>query len=158
MFVRSRNGAAGPDSPAVKIARWTRWAGALAVSAALVTAMPLATAGATVAQSARSAAAPAQTRVILGELECLETEDWTGGDEVYIKVNGETVWTAADSINTGDKMAVNRIVKVGDTVSLYDADSPDADDFLGSDIVEDDRGTLVFTNDDARYTLDYRPA
>ena len=159
MFVRSKDHAAAPDSHPSKIGRWTRWAGALAVSAALVPAMPLATAGAAVTQPARSAAAPAATQVILGDLECIETEDFGAeGDEPYITVNGNRVWTAADSVDNGGKLAVNIKVNVGDVVSLWDADFPDGDDLLGSDVVEGDRGTLVFGNDGAHYILDYRPA
>jgi hypothetical protein len=107
-------------------------------------------------------AAPHQTMattVILGDLECIETEDWgSDGDEPYLKVNGNRVWTAEDSVDNGGKLAVNIKANVGDTVSLYDADSPDADDLLGSDVIEADRGTLVFQNDGAHYILDFRPA
>jgi hypothetical protein len=132
--------------------------------------VPAATAGAAVAQQSSASAAGTRvtsggtrvtlesTRVTLGQLECVTTEDWTGGDELYIRVNGRTIWSAADSVNDGESIAVNRIVNSGDTVALYDEDSPDADDFLGSDIVEGDHGTLVFSNDDALYYLHYGPA
>jgi hypothetical protein len=148
-----------PQTRPAALGRWTRRAGAVAISAALVATLPVAVAGAADEQSAQRPAATAMmTRVTLGILECVTTEDWSGGDEPYIKVNGRTVWTSADSVNDGESIAVNRIVNSGDTVALYDADSPDADDFLGSDIVEGDRGTLVFGNDDALYYLHYGPA
>jgi hypothetical protein len=99
------------------------------------------------------------TTVVLGDLECIATEDWgSDGDEPYLKVNGVRVWSAEDSVDDGGRLAVNIKANVGDTVSLYDADSPDADDLLGSDVIEADRGTLVFQNDGAHYILDFRPA
>lgn len=102
----------------------------------------------TAAASPASPAVPASARqamattVILGDLECTETEDWgAGGDEPYLKVNGTRVWSAEDSVDNGGRLAVNIKANVGDTVSLYDSDSPDADDLLGSDVIESDRGT-----------------
>ncbi|MEV0503996.1 hypothetical protein AB0I84_41270, partial [Streptomyces spectabilis] len=98
----------------------------------------------------------------LHTLTCYETQDVTGGDQVYLQINGQTVWSSADSLdcdhNAPTTVPVNRLAKTGDTVSLYDEDSPDADDHLGSDVVEGDRGTLTFNLDDALYTLDYGPA
>jgi hypothetical protein len=45
--------------------------------------------------------------VILGDLECIETEDFgPEGDEPHITVNGNRVWTAADSVDNGGKLAV----------------------------------------------------
>ncbi|MEU5882387.1 hypothetical protein [Spirillospora sp. NPDC047279] len=112
-----------------------------------------------------AAAAPAAVRaasVNMHTLTCYETEDTSGGDEVYIQINGQTVWSSADSIdcdhNAPATRPVNRLAKTGDTISLYDSDFPDADDHLGSDTIEGDRGTLVFNLDDALYTLDYGPA
>jgi hypothetical protein len=134
---------------------------ALFVAAALASAsLPAVAVAAPTAQIAPAAAQQvAATTVILGDLECIETEDWgADGDEPYIKVNGNRVWTAEDSVDNGGRLAVNIKANVGDTVSLYDADSPDADDLLGSDVIEADRGTLVFRNDGAHYILDFRPA
>jgi hypothetical protein len=88
-------------------------------------------------------------------LHCSTTEDDWGADDVYIKVNGTTVWTAADSINDGGTLPVNIKVRVGDVISLYDRDDLDPDDHLGSDTVEGTNGTLVFSLDDAYYWLDY---
>lgn len=139
----------------------TRTARALIVAAALATAaLPAVAVAAPIGLvTAAGAAQVAATTVVLGDLECIETEDWgADGDEPYIKVNGVRVWTAADSVDNGGKLAVNIKANVGDTVSLYDDDSPDADDLLGSDVIEADRGTLVFQNDGAHYTLDFRPA
>ena len=161
MLLRNRNTDLTPTgrTRSTALTRWTRRAGAVTLSATLLAAGPVATAGAVVEASAQdSSASVAAVRVTLGTLECVTTEDWTGGDEVYIRVNGRTIWSSADSINDGESLAVNRIVNSGDTVSLYDDDWPDGDDLLGSDIVEGDRGTLVFSNDDALYYLHYGPA
>ena len=131
-----------------------------AIAAAVLAGGSVPSAAAAPAHSSTPAAATqvAGATVILGDLECIETEDWgSGGDEPYLKVNGNRVWTSEDSVDNGGKLAVNIKAQVGDTVSLYDADSPDADDLLGSDVIEADRGTLVFQNDGAHYTLDFRP-
>lgn len=120
---------------------------------------------ATTAASSTTAAA----RVVLQTLTCYETEDTSGGDELYIVVGGQTIWTAEDTVDCDHDaprtLAVNRQVNVGATVALYDADSgflgQDDDDFLGSDIVdivEGQTGSLVFNMDDALYTLSYVPA
>ncbi|GGV53143.1 hypothetical protein [Streptomyces spectabilis] len=98
----------------------------------------------------------------LHTLTCYENQDLTGGDQIYLQVNGQTVWSSADSISCDHDspvaVPVNRLAKTGDTVSLYDEDFPDADDHLGSDTVEGSRGTLTFNLDDALYTLVYGPA
>jgi hypothetical protein len=137
-------------------------AAAVAITAALLGGMRPTTADASVAQPAHSASAttPAKKKgtVTLKDLECLTSEDssvFGNGDELYIRAGGRVIWTAQDSVESGEKLAVNRKVKVGATVALYDDDSPDGDDLIGTDIVEGTRGTLVFGNDDARYTLDY---
>lgn len=111
---------------------------------------------------AAAAQAVQATTVNLRTLICYETEDLTGGDNVYLKINGQTVWSAEDSIDCDhdapQNLPVNRLARTGDTVSLYDDDWPDDDDHLGSDTVEGDRGSLVFNLDGALYTLDYGPA
>ena len=146
---------AAPRRRQARLGRWTRRAGAVAISAALLGIVPAAMAGASTAAPAQDRSAAAKT-VTLGMLQCIRSEDRGGeGDELYIRVDGKKIWTSADSVGDGDEIAVNRKVAVGSTVALYDDDWPDGDDFLGSDIVEGDRGTLVFNNDDAKYFLDY---
>lgn len=111
---------------------------------------------------ATAAQATQRATVNLRTLTCYETEDLTGGDNVYLKINGQTVWSAADSVDCDHDnpktLPVNRLARTGDTVSLYDDDWPDGDDHLGSDTVEGDRGSLFFNLDGALYTLDYGPA
>lgn len=113
-------------------------------------------------QPASAEQATLRAAVNMHTLTCYETEDVTGGDEVYLQINGQTVWSSADTIdcdhNAPTTRPVNRLAKSGDTISLYDSDWPDADDHLGSDTIEGDRGTLTFNLDDALYTLDYGPA
>ncbi|TDB80502.1 hypothetical protein E1264_34060 [Actinomadura sp. KC216] len=103
--------------------------------------------------------------VNLIRLVCYETEDTSGGDEIYIMINGSKVWSIADSINCDHSnpshYPINHKAQTGDQVSLFDKDGDfpgDADDHLGSDIIEGDRGSLVFNLDDALYTIDYGPA
>lgn len=156
MLSTSSQGTGASTGAAGWFDRRARRAGVVvALGAALAAPVPMAFAAASAARPAKtSKPAAAATKVVLKDLVCTETEDWTGGDELYIRVNGRKVWTSADSVNTGESVAVNRKVDVGDTVALYDED-PEGDDFLGSDIVEGTNGTLVFKHDDASYSLDY---
>jgi hypothetical protein len=140
--------------------RWARRAGVVAISASLLAAMPAATALAdpAAASTAKASSAVAAETVNLQVLHAVVTEELA--DELYLQINGETVWTAQDSIEDGGTIAVNRKAKVGDTVTLIDADGPfDGDDVLGSDIVDSaDGGILTFGNFDTDYWLEYGPA
>jgi len=139
--------------------RWARRAGVAAISATLLAAMPAGTALAesAAASTAKASSAVAAAQVNLQVLHAVTTEELA--DELYLQVNGETVWTAQDSIEDGGTIAVNRKANVGDTVTLIDADGPfDGDDVLGSDIIEGTSGNLVFGNFDTDYWLEYGPA
>ena len=139
--------------------RWARRAGVAAISATLLAAMPAGTALADsgAASTAKASSAVAAAQVNLQVLHAVTTEELA--DELYLQVNGETVWTAQDSIEDGGTIAVNRKANVGDTVTLIDADGPfDGDDVLGSDIIEGTSGNLVFGNFDTDYWLEYGPA
>ena len=119
--------------------------------------------GAAAVPSSAAAAPAPMARVNMHTLICYETEDWgAGGDELYLVVNGSRIWSSADSVDCDHdspaRVPVNRKADTGDEVFLYDADSPDADDLLGSDVIEGSSGTLVFNNDGALYNLDYGPA
>jgi hypothetical protein len=142
-------------------------AAVIALTAALLGGMPPTIAGASVAQQAHSASTTAATKTKrgtakLGSLVVIRTEDVSGsfgnGDELYIRSGGRIIWRAHGSVEEGaGEIAVNRKVKVGATVALYDADGgPDSDDLLGAEIVERTGQFLTFKNDDAKYTLDYR--
>ncbi len=154
MRLRTTPEAENPKTPR----RWMRRAGVVVLSTALLGgAAPLAV-GET-ASAAGAAKAAAAANVTLLELECVTSEDWAG-DEAYITVNGQTVWTANDSIDDGGKRQVNIKAKTGDIVRLYDEDFPDPDDFLGEDTIEGTSGSLVFNSEDtdSYYTLSYGPA
>jgi hypothetical protein len=141
-------------------------AAAIVIAAALLGGIRPPTADASVAQRAHSASTTAATNmkrgtVKLGDLGVISTEDVSGafgnGDELYIRSGGKIIWRANGSVEEGsDKVAVNRRVKIGATVKLYDADGgPDSDDLLGAGIVEGKSGILRFLNDDANYELGY---
>lgn len=104
----------------------------------------------------------------LKNLYCIETEDWTGADEPYLRVNGSTKWKG--SLN--DEEDVDLFNKSGNplqisfngqaTISLHDDDFGwfDDDDFLGSWKVssqEIGRGDqhAFFNRDGANYILTY---
>lgn len=102
-------------------------------------------------------------RVRLDRLECEKTEDSTGADEAYLNFNNERVFGPV-SINDGQtvNVGVTKAFARKARVELFDADSPDEDDSLGSiEIRELSRGlrsekfTGDFTGDGARYTLFY---
>jgi hypothetical protein len=142
-------------------------AAVIALTAALLGGKPPTIAGASVAQQAHSASTTAATKqkrgtVKLEDLLVHSTEDVSGtfgnGDELYIRSGGKIIWRAQGSVEEGSgSVAVNRKVKLGATVKLYDADGgPDSDDLLGAEIVDNDSRTLSFTNDDAYYELLYQ--
>jgi hypothetical protein len=80
-------------------------------------------------------------------------EDLIGGDSPYLRVN--TKFWEMNGVREGRWLTVFRTVHVGDVVQAWDADSPDPDDFIGSDKVGGGRGTLVFKGDDAKYRAVY---
>jgi hypothetical protein len=80
-------------------------------------------------------------------------EDLIGGDSPYLRVN--TKFWEMNSVREGRWLTVFRTVHVGDVVQAWEADSPDPDDFIGSDKIGRGRGTLVFKGDDATYRAVY---
>ncbi|MBD1891578.1 hypothetical protein [Coleofasciculus sp. FACHB-SPT9] len=108
----------------------------------------------------------------LKTLYCQETEDWTGSDEPYLRVNGQTVWQGAlndqkDAPLFNEKTADPNDFLAFDfsgqaTIKLFDADAGwfDDDDFLGSiQVTNQDIGlgdqTKPFNLDGAYYELTY---
>jgi hypothetical protein len=162
MLFTKKLDADAPENSAAKTRNWKRRAGVVALSAALLGGgVPAATAGASTVDAAHAKSpASAKALVRLGQLNALANEDLgPDGDEPYITVNGTRVWDAPGSLDDGDSLPVNFVVNEGDEVSLFDADGPlDADDLLGTQIVNGTSGTLEFTNDGAHYTLAYGPA
>ena len=103
----------------------------------------------------------AVARVRLLRLACQQTEDSTGPDEAYLKINGETVFGPV-SINDGQtaNIGISIPFDVVARVELFDEDSPDSDDPLGVIIIsEDEAGTgekaQDFKEEGASYTLFY---
>jgi hypothetical protein len=114
-----------------------------------------------------SVSAQSSTRYLrLISIQCIETEDSTGGDEAYLRVAGNKVW-GPKSINNGgayDLTSIEPKLFVGQVeVSLFDEDSGflDDDDWLGTaTITSSEAGlgnrTVFFTQDGANYKLTYR--
>jgi hypothetical protein len=130
-----------------------------AVALAALFALTAALLGGIRATTADAATSEMRDTVKLEDLNVRSTEDVSGafgnGDELYIRSGGKIIWRANGSVEEGSgSIAVNRTVKVGGTVALYDADGgPDRDDLLGAEIVRGTSGTLSFLNDDASYRL-----
>jgi hypothetical protein len=99
--------------------------------------------------------------VRLVRLTCQRTEDTTGADEAKLTYNGETVFRTR--INDGQTRTIGIVRRVNGQarVNLFDEDSPDADDFLGSITISEselNQGSRSqdFFRDGANYTLFYR--
>jgi hypothetical protein len=109
----------------------------------------------------------------LVRIECHETEDWAGRDEVYIRVwpdlkdGWDRVW-GPWSMNDGDKETLESDVAPREFIERCGVDALDQDqggidfdDLLGdatvrsSDADKGDRD-LNFRDDDAQYTITYR--
>jgi len=108
---------------------------------------------------------PSRPRLRLVQLTCDRTEDWAGGDETYLQVNGQRVW-GPTSMNNGQSADLRILTPIAFSqrarVDLYDQDLgwPDRDDHLGATYArstELGRGEREhrFTSDGARYTLVY---
>lgn len=134
----------------------------VAVSAMLATAPAVSTMAAPVSSSTAVATVAAKHEVKLVRLVCQQTEDSTGADEAYLNYNGHRVWGIV-KINDGQArtLGIIRPLSGQATVSLFDEDSPDADDWLGDVVIragEVNQGLRFqkFTRDGANYTLYYR--
>lgn len=102
------------------------------------------------------------SEVRLVRLACSVTEDSTGADEAYLNYNGERVF-GIRKINDGQTLEIGVVRRINGSavVSLFDEDSPDADDFLGSITISEQElnqglRSQNFTRDGAFYTLFYR--
>lgn len=100
----------------------------------------------------------------LKTLECKVTEDHTGADEAYLKVNGNKVW-GPKKMNTNDSKAIDLDFPFTTNISvaLYDEDvggSIDPDDDLGTVVARADQAGEgeqqgAFTRSKASYILYY---
>lgn len=111
----------------------------------------LALAGAALVIPAAAHAAPTPARLAITHIKCIETEDVSGADEAYLKSGSARIWGPV-SLNNGESAALNVTVDVGQIVELWDEDSPDADDFLGSNTIHG-ADVYRYTLDDANYEV-----
>ncbi len=94
-------------------------------------------------------------------LKCYETEDYTGADEcrIEIYINGEKT-VLRHSLNDNETWQIDRQFEFTNEViiKLYDEDSPDADDHLGTITIGNgnvQNATGKFTGDGANYSIFY---
>lgn len=100
----------------------------------------------------------------LKTLECKVTEDNTGADEAYLRVDGRKVW-GPKSMNTNDTKTINKDFNftTNINITLYDEDvgGPiDPDDNLGTVVARADQAGTgeqqgSFTQHRASYVLYY---
>ncbi len=103
--------------------------------------------------------------ISIKKIYCKSTEDWTGADnnELRIFVDGATTPIKLNyRLNDGQTWTLNKTYKYAKSIKieLWDLDSPDADDLLGTLSITPTTagGTNVsrrFTRDDADYTITY---
>jgi hypothetical protein len=98
-------------------------------------------------------------------LTCEQTEDWTGADEVLMKVYGQRYGEYARPMNNGDTWDINLGVEFTSRmrVEVWDKDLafwPDPDDLLGVHYINDIQvgqglKSVAFNADGASYVLTY---
>src|SRR5215210_5060179 len=98
----------------------------------------------------------------LETLKCIKTEDWTGSDECRVEVflGGSLQPPLRRNLNDGNVWGINAEYQYDQSaaVKLWDEDSPDPDDNLGTVTFGaslTDHATASFTGDGAKYTLLY---
>ncbi|MBE9157631.1 hypothetical protein IQ265_12460 [Nodosilinea sp. LEGE 06152] len=101
-------------------------------------------------------------QLILSQLKCNETEDW-GADECRLEVlvDGTLQPHLKRSLDNGQTWSLNQTYAFNSSVEikLWDEDSPDADDLLGSVRITTgltSGATAAFTRDGANYQLRYQ--
>lgn len=106
-------------------------------------------------------------RLRLISLQCIKTEDTFGGDEPYLKLNGNPIW-GPTTIQEDQTLSLNELDLIkftqNATIQLLDQDTGfgDDDDLLGSLVVSTAQVTesadkeVTFTGDGAKYILSYR--
>ena len=99
-------------------------------------------------------------QITLGTLKCNETEDW-GADEcrLDISIDGVLQPYLRRSLNDGQRWRLNRSYRYSDNllIRLWDEDSPDADDRLGTIALNRTArsGRAKLTGSGAEYVLSY---
>ena len=115
----------------------------------------------------KDAAAEKKYALHLLTLTCRETEDLTGADSAYLKINGAIIW-GPEQINNNQvrNLASSQAVRFTDTakIDLYDQDLGlifDKDDHIGGATISAEdagKGTkeVEIKGDGASYTISYR--
>jgi hypothetical protein len=123
----------------------------------------LAPAGPVVSTPRRPAKKAQYCYLHLISIHCYETESFWSGDDAYLKLNGNEIWRDSN-MNAGDDDTIDRWFLMGETagpfkLELFDDDSPDADDWLGTLTVPREKTVVSrhfdFTEDGAHYRLYY---
>jgi len=101
-------------------------------------------------------------RLRLISLVCHTTED-SGDDEAYLRIRGNRVWGGEMSNEQEVDLSGLPLINFRNRarIELYDEDSPDADDHLGTTYARRShigQGDLEhpFTGDEANYTLTFQ--
>ncbi|MBD2120154.1 hypothetical protein [Trichocoleus sp. FACHB-262] len=100
-------------------------------------------------------------QLILKQMKCYESEDW-GADECRLEIfaDGALQPYLKTSLNNGQAWTLNRTYNFRNNIDikLWDEDSPDGDDFLGSARIETGitDSAVSFTQDGANYKLWYQ--
>ena len=107
---------------------------------------------------------PSQLTVVVDELYCVETEDFSGADEPYLTANDQRIW-GNGSLNNQQGTNVNASFTASNnvTIKLYDADVGswfDTDDYIGEvrlTLADVNQGTQTRTieGDGAEYRITY---
>jgi hypothetical protein len=97
----------------------------------------------------------------------IKTEDWTGADEVYVRVTGPggTATTQIHALNDGERFTFALpATALGDgtkpvTVDVFDEDWPDADDLIVRMQWQPSSGPITnkVSYDEADYRVTVRP-
>lgn len=109
----------------------------------------------------KSSEAP-PTTYLLKELTSFKPQEKYFDDEVYLKVD-DTIFTKGKKIRIGESISVQKSVKAGAVVSLWEKDGilqDGDDDFLGMVTVQGQGGVLKFENPalgDHSYELSFEP-
>jgi hypothetical protein len=95
----------------------------------------------------------------LGTLKCLDEQDGGfGNDEIYIKVNGKTVWSN-NSVSKGESFDLGSLANISgtDRVEVWEKDpGPFNDDLIGSFRPIDDSSPTTLNQNGGKYTLSYK--
>jgi hypothetical protein len=78
------------------------------------------------------------SQLILENIQCYETTDGPGDDEVYITVRGKSIWSA--DMGTDEKKPIGKTVNFEKhlEIQIWEEDSwPSNDDFIGKFFVYD---------------------